>query len=376
MIAGFATAEGTARYRELFPQLSEAEFFRRPEPVPSAGELWLSSVGLGTYLGEPDDEADLAYIEAISLGATSGINVLDSAINYRHQRSERNIRAALARLVAGGQLARQEVFVSTKAGYLSFNGNLPSDPRSYFESEYIESGIADPGEVVGGMHCMAPNYLRDQIERSRQNLGLETIDLFYLHNPETQLAEVSRETFRERLKKAFGFLETCVRAGKLSYYGLATWNAFRLPEGSRDYISLPECAEIAREAGGSAHHFRFIQLPFNLAMPEAYVLANQNVGKKNVSLLAAAAHLGIAVMGSATLYQGRLLHGLPAFVTQALGMKNDSENAIQFARSAPGLTTSLIGMGHPEHVVANLKPALLQPAQPDDWAKLFSRHES
>ena len=376
MIAGFATAEGTAHYRERFPQLSEAEFFRHPEPVPSAGELWLSSVGLGTYLGEPDDEADAAYIEAISLATTSGINVLDSAINYRHQRSERNIRAALARLVANGELARQEVFVSTKAGYLSFDGNLPPDPRSYFEREYIESGIVDPREVVGGMHCMAPNYLRDQIERSRQNLGLETIDLFYLHNPETQLAEVSRETFRERLKNAFVFLETCVKAGKLRYYGLATWNAFRLPEGSRDYISLPDCAEIARAAGGSAHHFRFIQLPFNLAMPEASVLANQNVGKKNASLLAAAAHLGIAVMGSATLYQGRLLHGLPAFVTQALGMKNDSENAIQFARSAPGLTTSLIGMGHPEHVVANLKPALLQPAHPDDWAKLFSRHES
>jgi aryl-alcohol dehydrogenase-like predicted oxidoreductase len=376
MIAGFATAEGTAGYRKRFPQLFEAEFFRHPEHVPSAGELWLSSIGLGTYLGEPDDEADAAYIEAISLAATSGINVLDSAINYRHQRSERNICAALARLVASGELGRQEVFISTKAGYLSFDGNLPPDPRSYFVREYIESGIVDPKEVVGGMHCMAPVYLRDQIERSRKNLGLKTIDLFYLHNPETQLAEVSPETFRERLKNAFAFLETCVKAGKLRYYGLATWNAFRLPEGSRDYISLVDCAEIAREAGGSAHHFRFIQLPFNLAMPEAYVLANQNVEKKNISLLAAAAHLGIAVMGSATLYQGRLLHGLPAFVTGALGMKNDSDNAIQFARSAPGLTTSLIGMGHPEHVVANLKPALLQPAQPDDWAKLFSRHES
>ena len=94
-----------------------------------------------------------------------------------------------------------------------------------------------------------------------------------------------------------------------------------MPEGSRDYISLTACAEIAREAGGSANHFRFVQLPFNLAMPEAYVLSNQNVEKKNVSLLNAAKHLGIAVVGSATLYQGRLAHGLPEFVTRALGMK-------------------------------------------------------
>jgi aryl-alcohol dehydrogenase-like predicted oxidoreductase len=146
-------------------------------------------------------------------------------------------------------------------------------------------------------------------------------------------------------------------------------------EGSRDYISLSACAEIAREAGGSANHFRFVQLPFNLAMPEAYVLANQTVDKKNASLLTAAKHLGIAVIGSATLYQGRLAHGLPEFVSRSLGMRNDSENAIQFARSAPGLTTSLIGMGHPEHVAANLKPGLLPPAKTEDWLKLFTRRE-
>jgi len=373
MIPGFATAEGTSHYRSRFPQLAEADFFRHSEHVPGVAELWLSSIGLGTYLGEPDDAADAGYTEAISLAAASGVNVLDSAINYRHQRSERNIGAALARLVATGDVARQEVFVSTKAGYLSFDGNLPADPRSYFVREYIENGIVDPKEVVGGMHCIAPDYLRDQIERSRKNLDLETIDLFYLHNPETQLSEVSPETFRARLKHAFAFLETCVKAGKLRFYGLATWNAFRVAEGSRDHISLAACAEIARETAGAANHFRFVQLPFNLAMPEAYVFANQNVAKKNVSLLAAAEHLGIAVVGSATLYQGRLSHSLPEFVTRTLGMNNDSENAIQFARSAPGLTSSLIGMGHPEHVAANLKPGLLPPAKTEDWVKLFTR---
>jgi len=376
MISGFATPEGTARYRQRFPQLSEAEFFRHPEHVPAARELWLSSLGLGTYLGEPDDAADAAYTEAILLALRSGINVLDTAINYRHQRSERNIGAALTQLIATGDVQRDEVFVCTKAGYLSFDANLPPDPRAYFLSEYVESGIVDPKELAGGMHCMAPNYLHDQLGRSRKNLGLETIDLFHLHNPETQLADVSPEVFRERLKRAFSALESSVKAGKLRYYGMATWNAFRVAEGSRDFISLSAAAEIAREVAGDAHHFRFIQLPFNLAMPEAYVFANQHVGKKNVSVLNAAEQLGMGVMGSATLYQGRLTEGLPPSIGHVLGMKNDGENAIQFARSAPGMATSLIGMGHREHVLANMKPALLPPARLEDWQKLFSAREA
>lgn len=376
MTSGFATAEATARYRDRFPQLSEADFFRQPEPVMGASQLWLSSIGLGTYLGEPDEAADAAYTEAVVQALRSGINVLDTAINYRHQRSERNIGAALAQGIRAGEVRRDEIFVCTKAGYLSFDGNLPPDPRGYFLREYVESGIADPKELAGGMHCIAPAYLHDQIERSCRNLGLETIDLFYLHNPETQLAEVSPEIFRERLKRAFAALEGSVKAGKLRYYGMATWNAFRVADGSRDYVSLLEAVQIARDVGGERHHFRFIQLPFNLAMPEAYALANQTLGKKNVSLLAAAAQLGIAVIGSATLYQGRLTHGLPAFISQTLGMKTDGENAIQFARSAPGVTTSLIGMGHKDHVAANLRPALLPPAKPEEWQKLFVARES
>ncbi len=373
MLSGFATAEGSARYRDCFPQLRDAGHFRRTQPVPGVGELRLSSIGLGTYLGEPDDAADVDYTEAIITALRSGINVLDTAINYRHQRSERNIGAAVKQLIESGELRRDEILVCTKAGYLSFDGNLPADPRGYFMREYVEPGILDPRQLAGGMHCIAPSYLENQIKRSRRNLGLETIDLFYLHNPESQLADISREVFRERLKHAFTMLERAVKAGKVRYYGMATWNAFRVPKGARDYISLPEAAEIACEVGGEHHHFRFIQLPFNLAMPEAYGVANQASGTEKTSVLRAAARLGIAVMGSATLYQGQLTHGLPAFIGRVLGMSTDAENAIQFSLSAPGLTTSLIGMGHKEHVVANLKAALVPSAPQQEWEKLFSQ---
>ena len=184
------------------------------------------------------------------LGAAlgSGINVIDTAINYRHQRSERNIGAALKQAIGSGKLSRDEVLVCTKAGYLSFDGSMPPDPRGYFMREYVETGILDPEQLAGGMHCMAPAYLENQIERSRRNLGLEVIDVFYLHNPESQLVDVSRSVFHQRLKDAFAMLERQVKAGKLRYYGLATWGAFRVAEDARDSINLFEV--VANRAGG------------------------------------------------------------------------------------------------------------------------------
>ena len=376
MIPGHATASGTACYRDRFPRLREVNYFRRSEHVSGVSDLWLSSIGLGTYLGEPSDAADHSYMEAITTGLRSGINVLDTAINYRHQRSERNIGAVLKQMIESSELHRDEVLVCTKAGYLCFDSDPPPNPRDYFHREYIEPGILDPKELAGGMHCMSPAYLENQIERSRRNLGLETIDLFYVHNPESQLADVSREVFRQRLKDAFAALEKQVKARRLSYYGVATWSAFRVAESSRDYIDLFELAKVAQEVAGDQHRFRFIQLPFNLAMPEAYALANQRSGKEKMSILTAASRLGIAVMGSATLYQARLTQDVPEFVGRILGTKTDAESAIQFSRSAPGLTTALIGMGRKEHVAANLEPALVSPTPPQEWKKLFTKTNS
>lgn len=371
MIAGFATPEGTARYCHRFPKLREAGHFRRPQGVPGAGEFWLSSIGLGTYLGEPTPEVDAQYREALATALGSGINLLDTAINYRHQRSERAIGAVLKELIENGELRRDEVLVCTKAGFFAFDGDLPADMRGYFMREYVQPGILDPQQVAGGGHCMSPRYLADQIDRSRRNLGLETIDVFYVHNPESQLTEIERPAFRERLQSAFAMLEEAVMQGKIRFYGIATWNGLRLREEERDYISLAALLDIAGAAGGEQHHFRFLQLPFNLGMTEAFARPNQMLDGQQMSTIKLAARAGLAVVGSATLHQGQLIRNLPDFVRQGLGMAGDAANAIQFSRSAPGLTTSLIGMGSKDHVLANLEPAFHPPTPPEQWAKLF-----
>lgn len=372
MTGGFATSAGTARYRERFRVLRDGGFFRQLQSIPGAEGLWISSLGVGTYLGEPTAEADAAYTAAISQALRSGINLIDSAINYRHQRSERNIGAALEQAIVEGEVQRDEVVICTKAGFITFDGDVPPDPQTYFIENYINRGILRPGEVAGGMHAIAPKYLEDQLERSRRNLKLETIDVFYVHNPESQLAAgVDRSEFRKRLREAFATLERAVEAAKIRFYGCATWNAFRVAPQQRDYMSLEEVAVIAHEVGGDGHHCRFVQLPFNLAMPEAFTNPNQPWQGEMLSLFEAAKRAGIAVIGSATLYQARLTQNLPEKIRKKLGSSSDLEAAIQFTRSAPGSTASLIGMSKTEHVAANLEAASKPMVSEQDWLRLF-----
>lgn len=366
-ITGRATREGTERYAQRFAGRSAAGHFRQ---IPSG--LRASSVGIGTYLGEPDVATDRGYTESVVAAVEGGFNVVDSAINYRFQRSERSIGAALKQLLARG-FSRDETILCTKAGFLTPDNEMPADPDEYFAREYLSRQLFRPEDIAQGCHCMAPAFLADQLERSRNNLGVECIDVFYLHNPETQLQEIGRDAFRSRVAAAFTFLEAAVGDGKVGAYGMATWNAFREERRSPGYLSLEEVVLIAHEVAGENHHFRFVQLPFNLAMPEALTRPNQIVGGKTMAMVQAARALGITLVTSAALLQGQLTKKLPPYVEEALGLHENAALAVQFARSAPGVTTALVGMSRVEHVKANLALVGVEPAPRDQFLKLFGK---
>ena len=269
------------------------------------------------------------------------------------------------------------MLICTKGGFLTPDGDMPADASEYFNHEYVETGILREGDVAAGCHSMAPKFIADQLERSRRNLGVETIDVYYLHNPETQLGEVPREMFNSRVRAAFEFLESAVAAAKIHFYGLATWNAFRQSENAQDFLSLAAMESLARDVAGGSHHFRFVQLPCNLGMTEALTRANQPLDRRTrVPMVEAANKLGITLMASASMLQGQLSRGLPPFVAAALGMKNDAERALQFVRSTPGITTALVGMSRVEHVRANLSLVGVPPASQDEFSKLFERGKS
>jgi aryl-alcohol dehydrogenase-like predicted oxidoreductase len=354
---GLATAEGTARFATRFHGHFADDFYR----ALGRDGLRVSSVGLGSYLGECDDADDDGYFETARAALEHGINLLDTAVNYRCQRSERSFGRALARAIADGVVARDEVVVCTKGGYIPLDGSAPSTREEYQEyvaREFFGRGIMEPDDVVGGGHCLAPGYLASQLERSRANLGLDALDVYYIHNPEQQLDAVSLEELFARLGEAFELLEERCERGEIGVYGCATWNGFRSAPESRGHLELADLVELAHEVAGDAHHFRVVQLPVNLAFTEAVRAPTQTVKGRSMTLLEAAAALGVSVVASATLLQGKLAANLPTQLHDAIpGHATDAQRAIAFVRSLPVISAGLVGMKQVQHLEENLGAA-------------------
>jgi aryl-alcohol dehydrogenase-like predicted oxidoreductase len=351
-----ATPEGTARFVERFAPRFTADFYR----AVSLG-VQVSSIGLGTYLGEASDTDDDAYATAARRAIAGGINLIDTAINYRCQRSERAVGAALQQVIQAGDATRGELVVCTKGGYIPLDQSAPrsrEEYQAYVKREFIDPVILRPEEIVGGGHSLAPRFLRYCLAKSRQNLGLRTIDLFYLHNPEQQLGVIERDELYGRIELAFTALEEAADRGDISSYGIATWDGLRAAPDSPGHLSLERVFDAARRVGGAEHRFRAIQLPVNLAMSEAVRAQTQVLKGRSVTVVEAAAELGLTTIGSATLMQARLTSKLPAALHEHFPtLTTDAQRAIAFARTLDGVGASLVGMKSVAHVDENLASA-------------------
>jgi len=351
-----ATGHGTARYAQRFRERFVSDFFRQ-----TTFGLQVSSIGLGTYLGETTDADDAAYESAIRHAVAAGINLLDTAINYRAQRSELAIGAAIQQLIASGTTTREELVVCTKGGYIPLDRTPPAtreDYQAYVKRDFLDQQILHADEIVGGGHSLAPRFIRYCLAKSRQNLGLRTVDLYYIHNPEQQLGAVQPDELYSRLEAVFAVLEEAADRGEITHYGIATWDGLRALPDQQGHLSLERVVEAAQRVGGADHRLRGVQLPVNLAMSEAVRTPTQLVKGKLLTVLQAAAELQLAVVGSATLMQARLTNGLPTTLRDAFpSLETDAQRAIAFARSIEGMTASLVGMKRLAHVDENLGAA-------------------
>ena len=350
--ASRATTAGTLRFTEKW-SARDADYFRG---FPR--KLLVSALGSGSYLGDCTDEEDAQYHASVRAAISGGVNVIDTASNYRCQRSERAVGHAIVEAIASGEVRRDELLVCTKGGYVALDGAPPESRQDYdawLNDTLFTPGILAPEDLARGGHSLRPSFLAHQLEQSLTNLGLRSVDVYYLHNPEEQLLVRERSEFLEHIRRAFTLLEERAAAGQIAGYGCATWQGFRVPPDHRQHLSLPELVAMARDVGGTTHHFKAVQLPVSLAMPEAARLPTQLLGRKLVSLLEAADALGLGVVASAPLMQGRLTEGLPEEVhTLFPECTTDAQRALRFAASLPGVATVLVGMRQREHVAENL----------------------
>lgn len=265
-------------------------------PVPPQPKL--STVGIGTYLGAEDDVTDIQYANALTRALDGGINVIDTALNYRNERSERVVGTIV-------RPRRQDAFVITKGGFW---------PR--------------------GGHSLDPKRMQQSFERSYSNLGLEYIDLFLIHNPEKELIDVGSLRFYDNLTACFAMLEQKVRDNKLRSYGIATWTGLTKPIDDRGHVSLERVLACARLAAGGPSRFNAIELPYNSLNQAADTARTQVCNEQLQTVFDFAGHNDLLVFTSDTLNQGRL----------------SAANELPRSSTHPQITTALIGMRKLEHV--------------------------
>jgi aryl-alcohol dehydrogenase-like predicted oxidoreductase len=360
---GHATHSGTKKYAEDAVQKGKpSSHFRLFDG------MYLSSIGIGTYLGQPNTEDDKDMENAIYESIKSGsVNVIDSSINYRAMKSEKSIGRALTRLIKEGVVSRDQVFICTKNGYITNDGDYPGiDVMEYMQNMFISTGLIDMNDISSGYNVLNPNYIARCIDKSLMNMHLSTVDLVYVHNAfESWHNDVGREQFMEMLSKVFEVYEKYRTNKKIRYYGMATWTCFRVPPNNREYLSLEEVVNLAEKVGGMQHGFRFIQLPYNLSYSEALLLQNQSVrSEKNLTLLEAAERLNIKVFTSIPLFQGRLLG---AKIPDYMGLNDQVAKLVQIIRSSPSVIAPLIGYKKQEHVEQNLRIANVPPLSDNEF---------
>ena len=242
---------------------------------PGTG-LRLSGLGFGCYRV---DARQTAHVAALDAAIEAGCNVIDTSTNYTDGQSERLVGHVLAQRIRAGVLARDECVVVSKIGYAQ-GENLELAVRRAVSNRPFPQMIR---YTDGLWHCVHPEWIEDQLTRALGRLGLETLDVCLLHNPEYDLKHSAqhhdgpvpsrRADFYRRIEAAFAHLEVEVTRGRIAAYGVSS-NTVGAAADDETTTSLQRFIECARRVGGDDHHFRWLQLPLNLLESRGALEAN------------------------------------------------------------------------------------------------------
>ncbi len=285
MIQGYATPAASAESSQLHSDLVHFPLGKT--------KLTVSAAGFGGYRissGVPGHAA------ALEKALCSGINLIDTSANYADGGSETLVGEVLDQLIDSRRITREQVVVISKGGYIQGANEAIRRQRALEGSPFEE--VVEVADGLG--HCIHPGFLDDQIGRSLERLDLETIDGYLLHNPEYYLgwaakqnhdAGDAREEYYRRIENAFTHLEEEVARGRIRFYGVSS-NTFAAPADDPEFTGLHRLLAIAAGIADD-HHFRVIQLPFNLFEPGAVLEANQPASQ---SVLELARHHQLGVL--------------------------------------------------------------------------------
>jgi uncharacterized protein len=301
-LPGSASLEGTARYAaRMVSQSRHSSHMEHGYGQFGNSGFTTSRLGFGTYRV---DTRDPEHREALKKALREGVNLIDTSTNYMDGDSERLVGSVLGELIKSGELTREEVVVVSKVGYVQGDNLKQAEAREQAGRPYPD--MVKYGEGI--WHCMHPEFLNDQLTLSLDRLGLATLDVCLLHNPEYYLSEAAhhdggdltmvRESFYRRIEQAFVFLESQVTAGRIRYYGVSS-NTVTAHPSDAEATSLSRLCVAARaaaaEQGKGRHHFAVLQCPMNLYEAGALVMPNAGVDQRE-TVVTAAQREGIAVL--------------------------------------------------------------------------------
>jgi len=364
-----ATPEKTKEYALKFDKFSE-DFFNIKE------NLYFSSLGVGTYVPEPYKEENytFSFKNSIKEAILNGSNVIDCASNFRYGQSEREIGEAIRELKSENQIERESLILSTKVGFVQLDFPFPKNPYHWIEDNIIKPKRATKEQVFIDQYCLEPEYLKWSFERSLKNMGVDGIDILYLHNPEFALGHITYQELLEKIEQSFILFEELKKEGKINFYGVASWNSFLFENDNLEYISIKDLVNIARKI--DAKGFKFIQMPYNLAKTHAFNYTNQPADDELFySPLQIAKKYNLNIIGSSSLLQMNLFKKpFSQTVTKLLGkvFVSDIQKALQFARSAPDITTALFSSKEPTHIKHNLELAHIPKTPSQNYMKIFN----
>jgi aryl-alcohol dehydrogenase-like predicted oxidoreductase len=324
--------------------------------------LIFSKLGLGTFNKEPYKEENYVfhYIEGVKEAVKNGINLIDTASNYRYGQSEKEIGEALKELFEANEAKREELIICSKGGFIQLEYPFPKNPYEWIDENIIKTKLATKEDIELDQHCMSPDFLEWSCKKSLENLGVNSLDIYFLHNPEMQLIKLGKNKFLKKVESVFKRFEKMCDMGLMKYYGIATWNGFTNEKDSDEHLNLEDFVEIALKVAGENHRFKYIQTPFNIAKTSIYTMPTQTVKGQDCTLLQAAHRLNMGVIGSSSLLQMNLFKKsfkpeTGYLLDPKMVLKNDIQLALQFVRSTPGIISSLFASKAPIHIRENLE---------------------